>query len=326
MKMSTSKPKTSKQVAGQVQEQIKTNPFKELCEKIGLGYSDLDDSVSAGRRGEISKRCASLEVSGFHGNNPAIRQVIGVQLDADMRVAPRLGDAIPKDYESLSGGGNGYRKWVGLRDGVYRVAGLAETSGRVVSDYYVICEQKVACIYADSVPDFFEAQHQAALQELEIHKQRLGRAQEISDLIAGERNEYREVVVDDIKATPEFKRFDLNDVMRVLTNESELERFINTASAPLHYIVASPVFAKAATAEAAIEDVKRKIDERAQAQLKAKEEADSLGLPDLKGSERQVSWALQIRAKAYNQNPKDPALKKATTAKYWIENRRNWGN
>ena len=46
------------------------------------------------------------------------------------------------------------------------------------------------------------------------------------------------------------------------------------------------------------------------------------GLPALKGTPKQIAWALTIRAKVAAKNPKDPSLKKGKTAKYWIENHR----
>lgn len=47
------------------------------------------------------------------------------------------------------------------------------------------------------------------------------------------------------------------------------------------------------------------------------------GLPLLKGSFKQVAWATRIRDRVKALEPKNPALKRGTTASYWIENYRN---
>ncbi|WP_432258090.1 hypothetical protein [Cupriavidus sp. TMH.W2] len=49
--------------------------------------------------------------------------------------------------------------------------------------------------------------------------------------------------------------------------------------------------------------------------------ASAKNLPTLSGSPRQIKWALEIRDNFWQKNPGNPLLKRATTAKYWIENR-----
>lgn len=51
------------------------------------------------------------------------------------------------------------------------------------------------------------------------------------------------------------------------------------------------------------------------------EEAATKNLPSLSGSPRQIKWALEIRDSFWRKNPGSPLLKRATTAKYWIEHR-----
>lgn len=53
------------------------------------------------------------------------------------------------------------------------------------------------------------------------------------------------------------------------------------------------------------------------------EAASAKNLPPLSGSPRQIKWALEIRQAFYDKNPGSPLLKRATTAKYWIEHRNN---
>jgi hypothetical protein len=51
--------------------------------------------------------------------------------------------------------------------------------------------------------------------------------------------------------------------------------------------------------------------------------ASAKNLPTLSGSPRQIKWALEIRDSFWQKNPEGPLLKRATTAKYWIEHREN---
>lgn len=44
-------------------------------------------------------------------------------------------------------------------------------------------------------------------------------------------------------------------------------------------------------------------------------------LPELKGTPKQVAWALEIREAAYKKDPTLKGLKQATRAKYWIDKR-----
>lgn len=49
--------------------------------------------------------------------------------------------------------------------------------------------------------------------------------------------------------------------------------------------------------------------------------AAARNLPGLSGSPRQIKWALEIRQAFSDKNPASPLLKRATTARYWIEHR-----
>ncbi len=59
---------------------------------------------------------------------------------------------------------------------------------------------------------------------------------------------------------------------------------------------------------------------------KAHQAADLLGLPELKGTEKQVRWAEQIRAKYFEKTQEseiNPRAKSVKTAKWWIDNHKN---
>jgi hypothetical protein len=69
------------------------------------------------------------------------------------------------------------------------------------------------------------------------------------------------------------------------------------------------------------EAVTEKARATADAIQKLQEAAAANNLPELSGTPRQIKWALEIRQAFANKNPGSAALKRATTAKYWIEHR-----
>jgi hypothetical protein len=96
---------------------------------------------------------------------------------------------------------------------------------------------------------------------------------------------------------------------------------IASLSVPKHYIVRSPCFARAPTAEAAIAQALATQAKHAAANLAAATLAADSGLPELSGTPKQIAWAMTLRAVLQTKNPKHPSLKRATTAKFWIDKR-----
>ncbi|MGE4340648.1 MAG: hypothetical protein AB7E55_32565, partial [Pigmentiphaga sp.] len=91
---------------------------------------------------------------------------------------------------------------------------------------------------------------------------------------------------------------------------------------PMHYVVTTPVFAKASSAAEAIGAAQKVIDGRNASKLAAQAMTAKLGLPKLTGTPRQIEWATRLRANFAQANPEHPTLRRATTAKYWIDNHR----
>lgn len=58
--------------------------------------------------------------------------------------------------------------------------------------------------------------------------------------------------------------------------------------------------------------------------MEAKAYADDRNWPELSGTPAQVKWALKIRYKAHQKYGEHPSFMKATTAKFWIDNREKW--
>ncbi|MGB3540712.1 MAG: hypothetical protein WBA42_21370 [Mesorhizobium sp.] len=74
---------------------------------------------------------------------------------------------------------------------------------------------------------------------------------------------------------------------------------------------------------------RRRIEREALAELNAEKAAEiekngqaETGLPKLTGTPKQIAYALSIREAFARKHPDDAALKRGTTAKYWIENHR----
>ncbi|HEY8361006.1 MAG TPA: hypothetical protein VIL30_26405 [Ramlibacter sp.] len=81
----------------------------------------------------------------------------------------------------------------------------------------------------------------------------------------------------------------------------------------------------------AAEAERRRIEKEALAEFNAEKAAEIAaqgqpkveGLPELTGTPKQIAYALSIREAFANRYPEDAALKRGTTAKYWIENHRS---
>lgn len=67
----------------------------------------------------------------------------------------------------------------------------------------------------------------------------------------------------------------------------------------------------------------KEINEERAAEIAEKGQPVDGGLPELTGTSKQIAYALNIRAAYAAKNPGEANPKKATTAKYWIENHRS---
>lgn len=146
-------------------------------------------------------------------------------------------------------------------------------------------------------------------------------AKRITDEILEERETFTTVEIDGIKAQPEFERFTAQDIIRSLSRGDSEDEIIQTFYAPKHYIVNSPFFAKASTAEEAIRKAREKDERRKAEKQAARKAAKESGLPKLTGTTKQKAWALTLRDKFAQRHPDDQRLKTETTAKFWIEHR-----
>lgn len=184
-----------------------------------------------------------------------------------------------------------------------------------------------ANVYGAKHPDgrriVFSTDADVSLGWVEAQQAALRRAAETTSRVlsevVSERAAVLPVCVDSLVATPEFERLPDSSNFKLRSDETEDEAIMRL-SAPTRWIVQCP-FAEGRTAEEAIERAQALIKQRAAALDAARQAAAETGLPELTGSERQVAWAMQIRAAAAAKNPKLVALKTATTARYWIDRR-----
>lgn len=271
----------------------------------------------------------NVDKSRFHGNSPSASRASFCVRKGKLRVTEEGG--LKADYTGLSRAGNGNVTFHDIAPGVYVIDGaLADNKGNTKSYILVINSddeegyesfgmrriEEAATFAGFNFEDEINAQ-QKVLERLD------STAEGVLQEIQNERKEHTEEDIEGVTATPEFAELPTKgEIIKSLQGEGYDENaYIVLHGSPMHYIVTTPVFAKASTAEAAVADAKQRAKEREQSKQKAAAEADAQGLPELKGTPRQVAWAIQIRADHASKNPDSSKLKRATTAKYWIDNR-----
>ncbi|WP_369927532.1 hypothetical protein [Xanthomonas sp. NCPPB 2632] len=283
------------------------------------------DSVSLGRSGRFTgEGYIALEVQRFAGNRPTVDRVVGVSPQG----SPRLQRVSP-DSTSRSGGGNGYDKFHGLPDGLYKLSDVLSTGSRTYITYVWLDDASVDEYHPTDIgevlTELFPGDVAAAKAHTDAHTQRLVEAQKILSEIVEERQAMAGPVVDgDMTANPEFPALPTAEEVATHVQREAFERieYIMHAAAPRCFIVNVPVFAKAATPVQAFAQARATLQTRLAETEAAKSLAGAQGWPALTGTPKQIQWAEAIRAKFAARKPQDRALKTATTAKYWIDNHR----
>ncbi|KJS38082.1 MAG: hypothetical protein VR70_10840 [Rhodospirillaceae bacterium BRH_c57] len=278
-------------------------------------------TIDIGRRGGLAivdgAAVLCAEVSG--GREAVLYRVVGLECVAgSTRVKS---SRVERTKTDRSNSGNGVDSYEGLSDGIYVMKGVHETSGRIVTEMFRIAVGEIedfgrdesAMISAAKIAFPLDAQ-EAEAKEAEAARLAARRGA-IEAAIADERTNYAPVVRNGLAAEPVFP-FIPKDVGTRGEDEDTLALDFGT---PREWKVISPYVTGStadealAKAEAINEKRKREAEEAA---AKAKED----GLPELKGTERQVAYAEEIRAKFAQFNPGHVNIKKAKTAKFWIEN------
>lgn len=264
-------------------------------------------------------------VKSFLGNRPAVHAVTGISSVKGLEAIATKTLSL-NATESLSGGGNGTRTFtLPAGDALYLLSGIREASKRTCSCLLVVSGGKVLALSPKlkTVQDLLLGAAAKAASATKLYTAQVEAANKVIQSIEEERQQYGEEVIDDVIARPEFGN--LPDVDRVIglmqADGFDPDMYAVEKAAPIHYVVTAPAYAKAATAEEAVAVAKKIVEDRQRAAEDAKAKAEESGLPQLTGSPRQIPWALQIRAAVLKANPKHPSLRRATTAKYWIEHR-----
>lgn len=283
------------------------------------------ESISLGRHGSFSgDGSISLEVQRFAGNKPTVDRVVGVALNGSLRLQRVSPDSSPR-----SGGGNGEDKYHGITDGLYEFRDILGRSSRRYHYFVQLKDEDVTEFDSDELDDvlaeLFPGDVATAQAHAQAQKQLKTEAQAVLADIVEERRALAEPVVDgELTAHPEF-----GSVPKAEQVVSDMQRpgfertdYVMRAAVPLRFVITTPVFAKAATPDAAFAQAREVAATRAAQTEAARTLAGEQGWPALRGTPKQVQWAEAIRAKVGARDPENKALKTASTAKYWIDNHR----
>ena len=295
--------------------------MKEILEQCEY---EVEEEERVGRRSKVSVTRAALEVSGFARNTPNVSVICDVQFDRDSgRIVPITDWVACANH--VRHGDNGYARFHLAPNRLYLLSDVLCAGYRKKTYKVATTESGVSTLEPnpeDVYAKVFPAGFENALRERNAWSALTDRAGKILAAVADEQRGFPSETVDGIVATPEFNRPPDTQTLAGRLEGSALsdDELVMSMAAPTRYVVSSPVFAEGESAEAAISIARTKFVER-QAELNsAADEATAAGLPELSGTERQVAWALKIRAELLRRNPDDPRLKRKT-AKFWIENR-----
>jgi hypothetical protein len=293
---------------------------------------DFEDKVEIGRLGYATKDICKIEIQRFAGNRPSISKIVGVEYNHQRDEIEFENLKMRESGRSLTTGKNG-DCWYDIKDdGVYECSSVLFKSSRISKVIFYRCDSGVVILNKDEALQVMSLMYPDKMQKAEASSKVMKAAKkhmgELRAEILKERGEFENTIIDSITAIPEFRDindFDLRDLIYSGCSDDEI---LSTLAVPSHYVVTKPVFAKASTAEQAVEEAKKKIEERnaieakrVEAAEKARKEAEEAGLPALTGTPRQIRWAEQIRANAAKKNPALPQLKRWKKASRWIEAR-----
>lgn len=283
------------------------------------------ESIALGRSGRFSgDGSIYLEVQRYAGNRPTVDRVVGVSPGGSLRLQRVSPNSSPR-----SGGGNGADKYHGMIDGLYEFRDILGTSSRRYHYFVQLKDEDVTEFDSDELDDvlteLFPGDIATARVHAQVQKQLKAQAQDVLAEIVEERRALAEPVVDgEFTANPEFGPIPTAEQVGADMQRPDFERteYVMRAAVPVRFVITMPVFAKAATPDAAFAQARELATARAAQTEAARALAGEQGWPALTGTPRQVLWAETIRAKFAARDPQNRALKTASTAKYWIENHR----
>lgn len=266
-----------------------------------------------GRNSTVSTTEACLEIKEFAGNHP---QVYKVTLNPKNTGPALVFTNIKHDSINLNSGKNGWAYW-DLEPGIYKITGILETGSRITEYEVKITESEV-----EEIEDILE---EAREMYPGLQNERIAIEAKAKDIMVKIKEERKEMGVDsfELRGFTVIPKFTIDvDIEKIkfdiaTGNVASEDAYIVEQCKQSFTILDPKVIAD--TAEAAVEKAIKLAEERSKKEIESLELTKDL--PELTGTPRQIKWAITLRADVFKKDPKNPALKKATTAKYWIENR-----
>lgn len=226
-------------------------------------------------------------------------------------------------YEcSRTGSGNGMDRYEINDHGIYVVEGAHHTGNRRVDQAFRYSQDGVFSLSRQELDAELREDFPASANDFDREQERRNRNEEerkrMEQQIMGERDEYKDVVSDDgYTARPEFRMIPDN----IATRAEPEEELVVIYGTPYAYVVEKPCFARAETAEEAIEQARNIHQQRVKERDDAKSLKKKNGWPTLAGSRKQVQWAEQIRKRYFDSvGANNSVLKERKEAKFWIDN------
>lgn len=152
---------------------------------------------------------------------------------------------------------------------------------------------------------------------------------DLTQRIEEERTTIEPETIDGFTVIPEWNERPIRNLPPRPDGMTE-EEYVAHVASPAHYVVQSPVFAKASTAEECAKQARERYDEKKKREQRREDEherarkaAEENSLPSLKGSDRQARWAMNIRQRYIDRNGIDRIARERKTARWWIDNYKN---
>ena len=316
----------------------------ELLQKV-LDQLEYDE-IEIGLHGSFNlpQMLVDMEKSGYHaGNNPGVRIATGLTLERG-EIALAFGAAQVAE-RNMKGNKGRYIFRLSRFSGwaVFNITGAAESSGRI-GNYTILAHRseeggQLTCGMRSlsralegagvQLNDLAEALYPAQFAELSARAAREAKARDTTAKVLSEieserveiaKSELAEHDCAGLDIEVKFRSADPEAIERRVLRGDEPDEIVAELTLPTEYVCVNPFLRNTALPDL-IQAAREELARRQQAAAQAAAKAEEMGLPELSGSPKQIAWALKLRAAFAEKNPGHPSLKRATTAKYWIDNR-----
>lgn len=295
---------------------------------------DLREKVTIGRTGNYATpSTCEMEVKNTI-NKPMVKEIVGIEWSEQHKKIVLIKKQLPSKTRLANSGNGGHS--IKLYPGFFMAENCLNAGWRLSNEELIVSESGIV---RSNSEDFFECckivfeedflfanvkekqfkqkQVQKALEEASRHV----KAFETIDEINTEREPVVPVTIEGFEIKPIFSNIDIDIIISFLEgvkDGAKIDQYVVLNGMPKYW---EGNFERGNSPEEVVEKIKATSKALKAAATAAEKSAGELGLPELKGTPKQVAWALQIRDKIAKANSKDPRLKRAFTAKYWIDNR-----